>query len=62
MNIQLKKAIIDYIFENLTDYQLANNVTAKFRNYIYDNSGDYLIGGENVSDFIKKSIDIISKP
>ena len=61
MNNELKKAIIAYIFEHEKEYQLPNNVTDKFRAYIYDNSGEYLIGGENVKDFIDKSIDLLTK-
>ncbi len=61
MKKELKQAIINSIFDNEKDFQLTNNTVDKFRNYIYDSSGSYLIGGEDVSDFIKKSIDLITK-
>lgn len=57
--MQIKKAIIDFIFENANDFQLVNNTTDKFREYIYDTKGNYLIGGELISDFIRKEIDLI---
>lgn len=49
---ELKKAIIDFMFENSTDFQLNNNTVQKFRPYIYDHNGDYLIGGENICELI----------
>ena len=61
MKKELKQAIINSIFDNEKDFQLTNNTVDKFRNYIYDSSGSYLIGGEDVRDFIKKSIDLIIK-
>ena len=59
MKTELKKAIINYIFEHLTDFQLVNNTTDKFRAYIYDSTGEYLIGGEDVVKFISQSINLI---
>lgn len=59
MRKELKKAIIDYIFENEKEFQLTNSVTTKFRAYIYDAEGNYLIGGKEVSEFIKEVIKII---
>lgn len=61
MNTQLKKAILEYIFENLTDFQILNKVTNNFREYIYTSSGEYLIGGQEVSEFIKNAINLIKK-
>lgn len=59
MRKELKKAIIDYIFENEKEFQLTNSVTNKFRAYIYDADGNYLIGGEEVYDFIIEAIKLI---
>ena len=59
MRKELKKAIIDYIFENEKEFQLTNLVTDKFRAYIYDADGNYLIGGEEVYDFIIEAIKLI---
>lgn len=59
MRKELKKAIIDYIFENKKEFQLTNSVKTKFRAYIYDADGNYLIGGEEVSEFIREAIKLI---
>lgn len=52
MNIQLKKAIVDFMFENRLDFQIINNTHEHFREYIYTIKGEYLIGGREVSEFI----------
>ena len=59
MRKELKKAIIDYIFENEREFQLTNATVEKFRPYIYDADGSYLIGGEEVSRFIDEAIKLI---
>ncbi len=59
MNTQLKKAIIDYIFSNLDEFQIVNSCKEEFRQYIYTEKGDYCIGGEVVSDFIFDVIRLI---
>ena len=59
MRTELKKAIIDFIFENEKQFQINNAVTEKFRAYIYDADGNYLIGGKDVSEFIDKAIKLI---
>jgi hypothetical protein len=59
MRKELKKAIIDYIFENEKEFQLTNSVKTKFRAYIYDADGNYLFGGKEVSEFIREAIKII---
>jgi hypothetical protein len=59
MNNELKKAIIEKIFENKNQFNLTNYIIDNFRNYIYNQDGDYLIGGEIVSNFISDAIDLI---
>jgi len=59
MRTELKKAIIDFIFENEKQFQINNAVTEKFRAYIYDADGNFLIGGKDVSEFIDKAIKLI---
>lgn len=59
MKTELKKAIVDYIFENENEWQLQNSTTRHFRAYIYDAEGNYLIGGEEVADFIKKALTLL---
>lgn len=52
MNFELKKAIIEYMIENIEQFQLVNATTQKFRQYIFTPEGDYCIGGQYVSNFI----------
>ena len=59
MKTELKKAIVNFIFENLNNFQINNATTHKFRPYIYDSNGEYLIGGEEVSNFIIEAINLL---
>lgn len=59
MKPQLKKAIIDFIFEREKDFQINNAVIQKFKPYIYDPDGNFLIGGDEVYEFIKDAIKLI---
>ena len=59
MNKELKKAIVLWIFENDKEFQLQNATVEKFRPYIYDASGNFLIGGEVVSEFITNFLKIM---
>ena len=59
MNNELKKAIINYIFDNIDLFQLTNNAIENFREYIYNSEGGYLIGGEEVADFIRDAEKLI---
>lgn len=52
MNKELKKAIINWLIENENKWQRVNACKENFRNYIYDNDGSYIIGGEVVGAFI----------
>ena len=60
MNNELKKAIVNFIFDNEKVFNLNNYVTDKFTRYIYDEKGEYLIGGKDVSDFIDNAIKLLS--
>jgi len=53
MNKKLKQAIVNFIIENEKEFQLTNRTAKEFRPYIYDNKGEYLIGGEEVLNFIR---------
>lgn len=59
MNKDLKEVIILHIFANLKEFNLNNAVIEKFRYYIYDPEGAYLIGGKEVSEFINNAIKLI---
>ena len=61
MKTELKKAIVNFIFENLNEFQINNATTDKFRPYIYDAEGNYLIEGEEVSNFIGDAIKLLTK-
>lgn len=57
---ELKKAIIDWMFDNASAWQRLNACVDAFRAYIYDDrTGKYLIGGETVYKFIKTVDEII---
>lgn len=59
MKTELKKAIVNFIFENEKEFQIINSVKNKFRLYIYDNDGNYLIRGKEVAVFIEDSIELL---
>lgn len=61
MKKELRKAIIDFIFENEKDFQLTNATKTRFKLYIYTSEGDYLIGGQDVSNFIDEAILLITE-
>ena len=49
---ELKAAIITWLLNNENEWQRVNACHNAFREYIYNASGNYLIGGKVVSDFI----------
>ncbi len=59
MKNELKKTIINFICDNEKESQLINATIEKFSGYIYDRSGEYLIGGKDVSEFIKDAIELL---
>lgn len=59
MNKTLQKAIIDWIFDNLDEFQIVNRCKDEFKLYIYDDKGEYLIGGAQVAGFINQAIKLI---
>ena len=50
--MELKKAIINWLFDNANAWQRINACCEYFRPYIYNNDGNFLIGGEEVYNFI----------
>lgn len=52
MHIELKKAIVNWMFEHKNEFQLTNATREQFRQYIYTPEGNHIIGGEEVSEFI----------
>ena len=61
MKHQLMQAIFNYLIDNRNEFNLHNTTTKQFRAYIYDDKGEYLIGGEQVSQFISDAIKLINK-
>lgn len=61
MHPELKKAIILWLFENPNAWQRTNAARDHFRQYIYDENGGYIIGGETVSDFISAADHLLYK-
>lgn len=55
----LKKAIILWLLENENEWNRVTSCYQAFRAYIYNEEGDYLIGGEDVAEFIRKADDLI---
>lgn len=59
MHKELKKEIIKWLLENENQWQRLNSCKEEFRNYIYDDEGSFLIGGEDVYSFIRKANNLI---
>lgn len=58
--MELKKAIIMWLLENYKAFNCLNECVNEFRAYIYDKSGNYLIGGEAVAKFINEQHKLLS--
>lgn len=54
INLQLKQAIINYIFGNYNLFNRLNCTTKKFKNYIYDENWNYLIWWKDIIEWIEK--------
>ena len=59
IDMELKKAIIEWIIENINEFQITNECIKNFRQYIYDSNGEHLIGGEKVYNFINSAIELL---
>ena len=57
--MELKKAIINWLFDNKSTWQRTSVCREYCRPYIYNADGNYLIGGEEISDFIIKADKLI---
>lgn len=56
---ELKKVIIEWLLEHENEWQRVNSCVKEFRPYIYDSTGNYLIGGQQVAEFIKNADKLI---
>jgi len=59
MKKELKRAIVNFILDNEKEFQITNYTTNHFKNYIYDDKGEHLIGGQDVYNFIKEEIKLL---
>lgn len=53
MHKDLKKAIFNYMIDNLNSFSLLNDTTKHFKQYIFTSEGNYLIGGKEVNEYIR---------
>lgn len=56
---ELKQKILQWLLDHENEWQRTNSCREQFRPYIYDAEGNYLIGGEVVSDFITEADKLI---
>lgn len=59
MNRELKKAILDWLYEHPDAWQRTNACREAFRPYLYDYNGNWLIGAEEIDEFISKAAKLI---
>lgn len=60
MRKELKKAIIEWLFDNPKEFCRVIKCMQAFRPYIFDGNGSYLIGGEEVAEFITQADELIN--
>ena len=61
INLELKKAILNFICDEQTVFGINNHTIQAFKEYIYTSEGDYLIGGKEVAQFITDAIKLIGE-
>ena len=59
VHMELKKAIINWLFDNQKQFQIISACVSHFRQYIYLPNGEHCIGGKEVYDFIKDAEKLI---
>ena len=59
MHKELKRAIINWLFDNQNEFQIINRCTEEFAQYVYDKKGAYCIGGVEVRNFIHDAAKLI---
>ena len=52
---ELKAEILKWLLEHEKEWQRANACRKAFRQYIFNTDGNYLIGGQTVSEFITEA-------
>lgn len=61
MKKELKREILKWLLDNENRWQRVIECNKAFKLYIYNNEGNYLIGGEEVSNFIEEADRLIYK-
>ncbi|MDN6292526.1 MAG: hypothetical protein L0J35_05585 [Tetragenococcus halophilus] len=61
MHKELKKQIVSWLLENENRWQRVNSCSNEFSDYIYNQQGEFLIGGEDVYEFILEADKLIYK-
>lgn len=56
---ELKAVIIGWLLDHENEWQRVNVCRENFREYIYNSEGEYLIGGEEVEQFIIDSNNLL---
>lgn len=59
IDIELKRAIVNWYCDNSKSLATSEECIRAFKAYIYDEKGEYLIGGKEVLEFIYKIRNII---
>lgn len=54
-DLELMESILIWLLRNKNLFNRVNHCIDEYRNYIYDDNGSYLIGGEEVVNFIEKA-------
>lgn len=49
---ELRKQIVNWLFDNESTFNRCNACREYFHQYIYADTGNYIIGGADVSDYI----------
>lgn len=52
---ELKAEILKWLLEHENEWQRVNACREAFKQYIFNVDGDYLIGGQTVSEFITEA-------
>ena len=59
MHKDLKKAIVNFVFDNSTEFQLLNATKERFRQYIFTPEGEYCFGRSEVIEFIRMTENLV---
>ena len=49
---ELRRAIVNWLFDNENVFCRSNACSKNFKQYIYDDNGNYIIGGKDIQDYI----------